>query len=262
MSMLDPIRDAYLLGARETIQFFRRPTRLISFVLQPLMFLFLFGFGIKATLRPEVDGFDYVLFIIPGLVGQRMITTASRGGMGLIRDRHGGFLKEVLVAPVSRSAVLVGLSVGHVLRTVLQGMLLLLIGVWVGLRFGGGSFAPVNFLIVVAITFLMGLSIVMLSMALAWKMDDQQNFALISTYLTFPLFLLSGALYPLGRLPAWLGIPVKLNPLTYAVDAMRYFALAPEAGHFPIVYDLMVVVGFALLSLGVGLHVMKTEQAD
>jgi ABC-2 type transport system permease protein len=254
--------DAFILGWREVVQFFRRPARLVSFFLQPLLFLGLFAFGIKATLRPQVDGYDYVLFVIPGLVGQRLVTTASRGGMGLIRDRHGGFLKEVLVAPVSRSAVLIGLSAGHVFRSVLQGIFLLLIGVSLGLAFGGGAFAPLNFVLCVLVMSAMGLAIVMLSMALAWRMDDAQNFMLFANYLTMPLFLLSGALYPLGRLPAWLAVPVKLNPLTYAVDASRSLALGPGAGHFPLYLDILVVVGFFFLALGLGLRVMRLPQAE
>lgn len=262
MSLVHVVADSYLLAKRETVQFFRRPVRLVSFFLQPLMFLFFFGFGIRAALRPDVGGIDYVVFIIPGLVGQRLITTAARGGMGLIRDRHGGFLKEVLVAPVDRAAVLMGLSMGHVIRSVLQGVLLLAIGVSVGLHFGGTAAAPLNFLMTIVVMTTMGLSIVMLSMAVAWKMDDQQNFGVVTTYLTFPLFLLSGALYPVSRLPAFLSIPVKLNPLTYAVDAMRYFAIGPHASNIPIVIDVMVITGFFLAALGFGMRILRTKQAD
>lgn len=262
MTRFATVGDAYLLMMREVTQFFRRPTRLLSFVLQPLLFLALFGFGIKAALRPDVGGFDYVHFILPGIAAQRMLMSASRGGMGLIRDRNGGFLKSVLVAPVSRISVLLGLSSGHVFRSFLQAMMLLLIGVWMGLPFGGTSMAPLNFLMVLLIVAAMGLSIIMLSMALAWKMDDQQDFATVTGYLTMPLFLLSGALYRLDRLPAFLSIPVKLNPLTYGVDAMRHFALAPEAANWPIHLDLMAIAGFFLLSLSVGVHVMRTRQGE
>lgn len=256
------IADAWLLAAREIAQFFRRPARLVTTFIQPLLFLALLGFGVKAALRPDVGGFDYVAFIIPGLVGQRMLTTASRGGMGLIRDRHAGFLKEVLVAPVKRSSILVGLSVGHVFRSIFQGTLLLLIGWWFGIQYGGGANAALNFVLVLVIMLLMGTAIVMLSMAIAWKSDDPQNFSLATTYLVLPLFLLSGALYPPTRLPAWLAVPMKLNPLTYCVDAIRHLALGPEASYFPLLNSFGVMIGLFLVAMGVGLNVMRTKQAD
>lgn len=261
VTVTESIQDAYVLASREVMQFFRRPARFLSFIIQPLILLLIFGLAGR-IFRATPDGFPYVLFIIPGIIVQRLMTTASRGGMGLIRDRHGGFLREVLVAPVARGSILVGLSSGHVFRAGLQALLLLGAGVILGLRFGGGILAPVNLLICLAIVLSMGFAVVMLSMALAWKMDDQQNFSVVVAYATVPLFLLSGGLFSLNDVPVWLQIVLKLNPLTYVVDSLRYFALDPRAAHMPIAFDLLFLLGFLLVAFSVGLKVMRTKQAD
>lgn len=249
--------DVNVLWMREVVQFFRRPVRLVSLMIQPLLFLFLFGFGLRAAFDVQVEGFDYVLFIIPGLIGQRMITTASRGGMSVMRDRQGGFLKEVLVAPVSRTAVLLGLALGHVTRSLFQGAMLLAVGLWFGMRFGGDVLAPLRVLGIFAAMLLMGLAIVHLSFAIAWRMDDPQLYATVSAWLVLPLFLLSGGLFPVSGLPWWLGWPIRLNPLTYAVDAMRSLALGPGAAHFPLWLDFVAIGGFFALATLVAVRVMR-----
>lgn len=264
MSVWASVNDAYLLARRETTQLFRRKARLIGLFVQPLLFLLVFGFLFDIALRPNADGWEYLAFLVPGLVGQRMITTASRGGMGLIRDRGGGFLKEVLVAPVSRTSVLMGLAFGQTIRAVIQGLFLILVGIAItdDLRFGGSWTSPLLILAALGIALMMGLAIVMLSMAVAWKMDDAQEFSLVATYLTWPLFFLSGAMYPLSRVPQWLKIPILFNPLSYAVDGMRQLGLGPRAAHFPLWLDILVVFAVFLLALSFALKVMGTQQAD
>jgi ABC-2 type transport system permease protein len=257
--LADGTRDAFVLAAREARQFFRRPLRILSTFMGPLVLL---GFAIVlgTAFRYRPDGYSYAAFLIPGIVGQRMIGNAARGGLGLIRDRNGGFLREVLVAPVARPAILMGISMGHLLRSVFQCLVLLGVGFFLGIQFGGGLLAPINFIMCMLVAVTMGLAIVILSLAIAWKMDDAQNFSLISGYISLPLFIFSGSLVRLKDMPWYIELLGRLDPLTYAVDAMRYFALDPSVARYPIAFDLMAVLGIFLITLAIGLRVMRSSR--
>lgn len=247
-----------LLCKREVVQFLRRPVKIASLFIQPLMWLFLFGFGVRRGLGVEVQGFDYVHFILPGILGMKLLYSSSRGGLSVLRDRQGGFLKEVFVSPVNRMSILLGVSLGVVARAVIQGMLLLTVGVLIGIRFGDTAFEIVGtILAVILLMTAVGLGLVMIAIAVAWTADDALTYASASNFVIFPLFLLSGAIYPISRLPTWLSIPIRLNPLTYGVDALRQVILGPTAGAFPLMYDVMVIVGFLMVALSLGARYLR-----
>jgi len=240
------------LWVRELKQMFRRPSRMLGFLMQPLMWLFLFGFGVGKGLGVTVNGTPYILFILPGILGMKLLYGSSRAGMSVLRDRQGGFLKEVFVAPVRRTSILVGVALGQVSRTLIQGLFLIGAGYLMGLRMGLGQL-----LLLLLVMALVGAALVMVGIALAWYSDDPATFATASNFVILPLFLLSGSLFDVSKLPTWFGVLVKLNPLTYCVDALRQIALGPSFANFPLVLDVLIVFGWLLIGLSAGSLILR-----
>lgn len=238
------------LWLREMKQMFRRPSRILGFMMQPLMWLVLFGLGLGKGLGITIDGVPYILYILPGILAMKLLYSGSRAGIGVLRDRQAGFLKEVFVAPVRRMTILAGVASGQVSRSLIQGLLLIGAGFILGLRV-----SPVQLLLMLLVMGLIGVALVTIGIAMAWYSDDPATFATASNLAIFPLFLLSGALFPLARLEAaapWLAIPIKLNPLTYGVDALRQIALGAEFGNVPLVYDITIIAACVLIGLSAG----------
>lgn len=244
MSELVAVQQLWL---REMKQMFRRPSRILGFMMQPLMWLFIFGFGIGRGLGITINGVPYILFILPGILAMKQLYSGSRAGISVLRDRQGGFLKEVFVAPVRRMSILAGLTAGAVSRTLIQGLLLIGAGYLLGLRI-----SPVQLLALLVVMALLGAAFVMIAIAMAWYSDDAATFATASNFVIFPIFLLSGALFDVSKLPSWFAIIVKLNPLSYGVDALRQIALGPEFANFPLMYDIAILVAYVLIGLSAG----------
>lgn len=240
------------LWHREMRQMYRRPLRIISFFIQPLLWLALFGIGLRSLgVRP--NGYDYVLFILPGILVQRLLSSATRGGMSVLRDRQSGFLREVFVAPVSRGGILMGVTLGVVTRAILEGLLLIGVAYFLGLRLGHDPWVFLNKITALIVLMMaLGMALVMIGIAVAWMSDDAMTFAVASNWAIFPLSLLSGALYPVSRLPGWLAVLSKANPLTYGVDALRQVCLGDRAGNFPFWLDCTVIAAFVFLGLYLG----------
>ena len=249
MSELIAIQQLWL---REMKQMVRRPARIVGLLMQPLIWLFIFGLGVGTALNITIQGLPYILFILPGILGMKMVQSASRAGIGILRDRQAGFLKEVFVAPVRRMTILFGVAAGQVSRAVIQGMLLIAAGFLLGLRV-----SPWQLLLLILVMTLVGFALVMLGIALAWVSEDATTFGTASNFIVFPMFLLSGGLYQASKLPAWMAIPIRLNPLTYAVDAMRQIALGEQFAHFPLYLDLMVLTALVLIGLSAGSIVLR-----
>lgn len=244
MSELVAVQQLWL---REMKQMFRRPSRILGFMMQPLMWLFLFGFGLGKGLGITINGVPYILFILPGILGMKILYSGSRAGMSVLRDRQGGFLKEVFVAPVGRMSILAGVAAGQVSRTILQGLFLIGAGYLMGLRMGLGQL-----LLLVVVMTLLGAALVMVGIAMAWYSDDPATFGTASNFVIFPLFLLSGALFEVSKLPSWFSILVKLNPVTYGVDALRQIALGPSFANFPLALDIAIIFAYVLIGLSAG----------
>ena len=233
-------------------QMVRRPARIVGLLMQPLIWLFIFGLGVGTALNITIQGLPYILFILPGILGMKMVQGASRAGIGILRDRQAGFLKEVFVAPVRRMTILLGVAAGQVTRALVQGLLLIGAGFLLGLRV-----TPFQLLMLILVMALVGFALMMMGIALAWVSEDATTFGTASNFIVFPMFLLSGGLYQTSKLPAWMAIPIRLNPLTYAVDAMRQIALGTKFAHFPLYLDLMVLFSLVLIGLSAGSIVLR-----
>ncbi|MHB8584425.1 MAG: ABC transporter permease [Thermoplasmatota archaeon] len=249
--------ESRILWQREMTNLLRRPMRFFGLFFSPLMWLFLYGYVLK-TIVPSINGVDYVQWILPASIATSMFTSGSRGGMTMLRDKNSGFLKEVLVAPVPRFSIILGIASGVITRILIQSTLLLLVGgLFLGVQYGG----ILGFLWIWAVSsfvvILFGLGLVTFFMALAWRIDDMQTYSASTGFALLPVTLLSGAISPTSRYPAWMGFLARFNPLTFAIDALRVVILGQTAAYFPLWLDLMYLLGFALVSLSFGAGVMR-----
>jgi len=161
---------------------------------------------------------NYVEFIAPGIVSMSILFSSIFSGVQLVIDKQIGFLKETLVAPVSRLHLMIGQALGGATTAVLQGLLVFIISIAIGVNLPSFS----GILISLVFMFLIGLSFTSVGIAFASRMEDTHGFQLIVNFVLFPVFFLSGALFPLDRIPGWLSFFTYLDPLTYGVEGMRY----------------------------------------
>jgi ABC-2 type transport system permease protein len=229
-------RGVYTLWLREVKRYSREKTRLISSFIQPLLWLVIFGSG----MRFASTGIDYQKFIFPGIIGQTLLFTSMFMGISVIWDREFGFLKEILVAPISRASVFVGKMLGGSTDAVIQGSFVFLFSFIVGI-----SPDPIAFLLSMPIMILITFGMVSIGLTLASLMDSLEGFGVIQTFVNLPLFFLSGALFPLAFVPQWLRWVSVIDPLTYGVDALRVTILREIwVPVIPFQYDILALIAF------------------
>lgn len=235
----------YILWLRQLKRYFRSRSRLVGSLGQPLLFLIALGFGFGPIYERAAGG-SYIQFLAPGIMAMSVLFTAMFSGIEIIWDRQFGFLKETLVAPVSRMEIMVGRTLGGATVAIFQGTMVLLISLLVGFRIGDLLCLPLFFLFMLLIALLF----TALGTAIASKMEDMHGFQLIMNFLVMPVFFLSGALFPLENLPRALTIVAMLDPLSYGVDGLRG---ALGAGYqFGFAQDFLLLGGAtgALLIIG------------
>jgi ABC-2 type transport system permease protein len=220
----------------------------------PVLFLVVLGSGFGGFFRYRND-VTYMEFIGPGIIGMTLLFSAMFGGMSVLWDKQFGFLKEILVAPVSRTSIMTGKTIGTVTTSMFRALVLLAAMIVAGLvKFDIGGL-----LLSLVFMFLVSASFVSLGIALASWMTDPHGFQLIMNFVIMPVFFLSGALFPLEHLPRWLEILTLLNPLTYGVDGMR-FALGGPYRFSPLL-DLGVLAFFWLAMTLIGAFMFRKMSA-
>jgi len=220
---------------------------------QPLLFLFAFGFGFGSTFAKAGEG-SYIQFLAPGIIAMTVMFTAVFSGIEIIWDKQFGFLKETLVAPVSRFNIMLGRTLGGTTVAFIQGIIVLLITLLAG-------FKPLLAGIPLAIVFmfLLALFFTAFGTMIASKLDDMQSFPLIINFLVMPLFFLSGALFPIVGLPSLFNIIVHANPLTYAIDGIRGALIGQHIFSFGL--DALILAFIAFVCLYIGAEFFKRIQA-
>jgi ABC-2 type transport system permease protein len=248
------LRGFYTLWLREVKRYIRDRTRIVSAFVQPFLWLVVFGVGIGASLRGgEAQlpaGMTYPQFIFPGIVGQTLLFTSMFMGISVIWDKEFGFMKEILVAPISRFSIFLGKMVGDSTDALIQGVIVLALGLLLGINID-----PITFLVALPVMLLVTFGLVSIGLTIASFMGSLESFGAIQSFINLPLFFLSGALFPIQTLPSWLQDASKVNPLTYGVDALRSIILggAGQAVQVaPLWIDLAVVGVFDLVMIGVG----------
>lgn len=221
--MTEVWRGTWVVAYRELLRFAAERSRLIGVFIMPVLLLVVFGAGFSELIGDLAGGVDFIDFLFPGLIAMTALTTALQAGVSVVWDREYGFLREILVAPLGRSGVVLGKALGAAAVTVLQSLLLLLIAPIAGVPLDIGivlGLVPVVALLAVALS---GLGLLLASF-----FRSQQGFQLIIQVLIFPLIFLAGVFFPLSQVPTWLEVVSKFNPLTYGVDAIRQVFLGGE----------------------------------
>ncbi len=244
----------YIMWLREVKRFMRSRSRIVGALGQPLLFLIVFGYGLGSVFSAAGQG-NYIEFLAPGIIGMSIIFSSIFNGMQVIWDRQFGFLKETLVAPVSRISIMFGRTLGGATVSALQGCLVLVITLFVG-------FHPYSWALVVPailVMLLVALLFSALGIMIASVLTDMQGFQLIMNFLVMPLFFLSGSIFPIQSAPVILQWVARFDPLSYGIDAMR--ALLINASSFGLLLDFAVLVAFTVLFLGLGSYFFSKIQA-
>lgn len=191
-------------------------TRVVTLLIQPLLFLFVLGSGLESLVSGSTGGVDLTTFIFPGILCMALVFSAMFSAASLVMDREFGFLREMMVAPVRRSSILIGRCLGGATVAALQGAILLLFAGFVDVPYD-----PLLLLGLFGLLLLLAFTVTAFGLTVAIRIRQLQSFTAVMQMLVMPMFFLSGALYPISNLPAWLELLNRLNPLTYAVDPMR-----------------------------------------
>lgn len=208
---------SYTLASREIVRFLRQRNRVMGALGQPLLFWLLLGFGFKATFHLQGTSINYVQFFFPGIINLILLFTAIFSTFSLIEDRNEGFLQGVLVSPVPRASIVFGKVLGGALIALLHAGLFLLFTPFIDL-----SLSALDIMTLLGIMLLVAIALTSFGFCLAWKMDSTQGFHAIMMLVLMPLWFLSGAFFPSAGLSPVLQWFMKLNPLTYAVDATKH----------------------------------------
>jgi len=243
----------YILWLRQLKRFVRSRSRLIGSLGQPILFLFALGFGLGPMFQ-KAGGGNYIQFLAPGVICMAILFTSMFMGVEIIWDRQFGFLKETLVAPVSRLSIMVGRTLGGATVATIQGIVVFGISLIAGFR-PESVFA---LLLAIPIMFLIALLFTAFGTGIASVMDDFHGFQLVMNFLVMPLFFLSGALFPLEGLSPLVSLITRIDPLTYGVDALRGVFLG--AAHLGLPVDLSVLSLVALLCLLLGSYLFSRIQ--
>ena len=241
------MKAVYIMWLREVKRFVRSKSRIVGALGQPILFLVALGYGLGPVFQKAGQG-NYLEFIAPGIIGMSIIFTAIFNGMQVIWDRQFGFLKETMVAPVSRLSIMFGRTLGGATVAATQGTLVLLIAIIAGFR-------PVSLFGIIpalVVMLLIALLFSAIGITVASKLKDMQGFQLIMNFLVMPLFFLSGALFPLNNIPPALLVVARLDPLSYGVDALRYFLIGTFT--FSMALDIIVLTGVTAFFLALGSH--------
>lgn len=255
MTLVDP-RGIYALWLRDIKRFLRTPSRIVGSVAMPLLFLVFLAFGFGGAAIPGLpDDVDYLQYLVPGMVGFTMLFGASFAGLSILSDQDVGFLKEILVAPISRTSIVLGRIAGGSTTALVQALLILLLSIPLGFRIASPLALPIAllFLVLIAVTF------VGFGVALASQFSDSEGFGLVVQFVIFPLFFLSGAIYPVSNFPEPIQYLALFNPLTYGVDGLR--ATLVDASVYPLGLDLGALLVSSVVMVGIGTYLFERVEA-
>jgi ABC-2 type transport system permease protein len=238
---------AFTLWWREIVRFYRQRTRVIGVIASPLVFWLVIGSGFGTSFRSgESAGQQHYLdYFYPGALIMIVLFTSIFTMMSVIEDRKEGFLLSVLVAPVSRSAIVLGKVLGGTTLATIQGLIFLALGPFLGIHL-----FFTQFLLVVLTVFLVSFALTALGFAIAWPMDSTQAFHAIINLFLIPLWLLSGALFPLAGASGWIRVLMRINPLTYGVEALRSLLYPATPQVFPLSSSLATLILFSGFMFG------------
>jgi len=240
----------YIMWLRQMKRYARSRARIVGSLAQPLLFLVTFGFGFSSVYRSAGNG-SFINYLAPGIVVMTIVFGSVFSGIDVLWDKQFGFLKETLVAPVPRWALMAGRTLGAATVAVIQGLLVLIVTFALGFR-------PDSWLMLVPALIVMALVAIIFTAfgtAMGARLSDMQGLQLIMNFIVMPVVFLSGALFPLSGLPGVMLTVVRADPLSYGVDALRHVLI--NAGSFGLVTDFAVLLGFTAALVAAGTYLFS-----
>ena len=254
--LIDPL-PIYTMWLREMKRFLRVKARVVGSLLMPIFFLVFLGLPMSfASQIPVPEGVGYLGFLAPGIVGMTLLFAGTMSGASVIWDKEFGFLKEVLVAPVNRFSVILGRSLGGMTTAIIQALIIVGIALVMGVKLSSvpGFFLAILVMILTCATFT-GFGLI-----IATRLGNLEGFMAIMNLIVFPIFLLSGALFPIQSMPSWLKYIMYIDPLTYGVDGLRGTLIGISA--FPLWLDFTVLIILCLALATLGSYFFSRMEAD
>ncbi len=244
------LEGVYTIWLREMRNFRRARSRMVSSIAMPFFWIVLMGVGLGSAFGEGVMGFDYLTYMSTGIIGMSLLFNSIFSGVSVVVDRKFGFLKEVFVAPVPRSSIIMGKILGGSTVAMITGVLVILISV-------GLARVPLSTGILAALPFMLMTSFVFIGIGLliASRMESMEGFNMIMSFIMMPVFFLSGIFFPLDQTPQWMQAISMLNPLTYGVDGIRASILG--VAQFPIWMSFSALVGFFVVLIALGTHFFR-----
>jgi len=257
----------YIIWYRDVLRYWRDRARLVSSMGQPLLFLVIFGSGLSASLgaglKQDLGNVSYVRFLFPGIVAMAVLFTAVFSAISIVWDREFGFLREVLVAPLSRPAVVLGKALGGSTVAMFQGAILLILAPILGV-----SLDPLLILKLLGLMFLTAFAVTSMGITIAARLKSMEAFQMLINFLIMPMFFLSGAFFPLRGLPAWMSVITRFDPVAYGVDPMRRLLLGANLApgirianhHLGTIEDGLVLATFALVMMVLAVFAFEAQE--
>ncbi len=246
------LKVVYVIVMRELIKFFREKSKLVSTMARPLIWLFFVGMGMSRLVPQDITGTDYMRFLFPGIIGMTILFSAIFSSISIIWDKEFGFLKEILVAPVSRFSIVLGKALSGTLLSSLQAMLIMIVSPLIGIYPEMGQIAG-SVLVIIVLSF----CISALGIIIASFYESLESFSMIMNFIVMPMFFLSGAMYPLKKLPLVLKYAATLNPLTYGIDGLRHILIPHGMLDFPFYLDIFVLLSTSAVFLFLSTYVFE-----
>ncbi len=238
-------RGTWVVAYREMLRYVNERSRIISSLAFPLLFLVIFGAGFSKVIGTVAPGVNFIQFMYPGIVAMTVLTSSLFAGVSVVWDREYGFLREILVAPIGRTGIVLGKAIGATITGLLQVLIMLVLAPILGV-----TLSPAILLGLIPIVAILSLGLSGLGILIATFMTSQQGFQLLIQLLIFPLIFLAGVFFPVNDVPPWLAVVSKINPLTYGVDAIRQIFLGTDTGLGVTVLGHTMAIGEEIFVVG------------
>jgi ABC-2 type transport system permease protein len=267
-------RGLYIIWYREVLRLRRDKARFFGAFAMPMLWLLIFGSGLRGPMGSLAPGVDFTRFLYPGIIAMTVLMPAFMAGLSVVWDREFGFLKEVLVAPVSRSAVAAGKVLGGATVAMFQGLVVMALSPLLGI-----TLSPLLVLQILPLMLLLAMAMSGLGTFIASRMKSMEGFQVVMQLIVMPTIFLSGIFFPVSQLPAWLNALVKVNPVTYGVDSIRQLMLggvipaeltdgvaaAPLGltlfGHtMSVLNDAMIIAAFSVITVGLAVWAFNVQE--
>ncbi len=232
-----------MIWSRDLVRHSRDRIRFLGSIMRPVLWLLIMGTGLRSAF--DIQGMSYTHYIFPGIIAMNLIFAAMLSTISIIWDREFGFLKEMLVAPIPRSSIVLGKALSGSTIAFIEGLFVL-------------AFAPLikinislqHWLLLLPLMFFIAFACTSLGIVIAARMTSFEGFGVISNFVIMPMFFLSGAMFPTDNLPHWINVVVMMNPLTYAVDLLRWDTVGLKT--FPFYIDFLFLIMFPIVMLTIG----------